>query len=38
MNFYYTYASMTETMERTKLSRYLILKNGGKFIDKKEIK
>ena len=24
------YASMTETMEKTKLSRYLILKNGGK--------
>ena len=26
------YASMTETMEKTRLSRYLILKQGGKFI------
>jgi len=26
------YASMTETMEKTGLSRYLILKQGGKFI------
>lgn len=32
------YASMTETMEKTNLSRYLILKNGGKFINKKDIK
>ena len=32
------YASMTETMEKTNLSRYLILKNGGKFINKKNIK
>ena len=26
------YASMTETMEKTGLSRYYILKQGGKFI------
>ena len=32
------YASMTETMKKTNLSRYLILKNGGKFINKKDIK
>jgi len=32
------YSSMTETMEKTKLSRYLILKNGGMFVDKEGIK
>jgi hypothetical protein len=31
------YTSMTETIEKTKLSRYIILKNGGKFINKKDI-
>jgi hypothetical protein len=28
------YLSMTETIEKTGLSRYLILKRGGKFINK----
>ena len=32
------YASMTETIEKTKLSRYLILKNGGMFVDEQGIK
>jgi len=32
------YASMTETMEKTGLSRYLILNKGGKFINKNGIK
>jgi hypothetical protein len=32
------YLSMTETIEKTGLSRYLILKRGGKFINKDEIK
>jgi hypothetical protein len=32
------YASMTETMEKTGLSRYLILNRGGKFINKNGIK
>lgn len=32
------YASMTETMEKTKLSRYHILKNGGVFLDKQDTK
>ncbi len=31
------YASMTETMEKTGLSRYLILNKGGKFINKNGI-
>jgi citrate lyase alpha subunit len=29
------YKSMTEAIEKTGLSRYLILKKGGKFINKK---
>jgi hypothetical protein len=32
------YISMTETMKKTGLSRYLILKRGGKFINKSDIK
>lgn len=32
------YTSMTETIEKTKLSRYLILKNGGMFVDEQGIK
>jgi hypothetical protein len=32
------YASMTETMEKTGLSRYLILNKGGKFINKNSTK
>lgn len=32
------YSSMTETMEKTKLSRYIILKNGGMFVNKESIK